>query len=415
MSGKTTKLLLVEDNPGDARLLRELLLEAGASYFDLTHVERLDEAFKQLAAESFDVVLLDLLLPDSLGSETLLRLHAHSPQTPIVVLTGVEDESLGAQLVQDGAQDYLVKGKPGGESLARVIRYAIERKRAEETLRESEERFRTVAQSANEAIVVADDSGTIVTWNKGAEKIFLYSSQEALGQPVSILMPEPYRSQHREAVKRIHDGAAPRIIGKMYESCGLRKDGSEVPVEISLASWETAQHQYYSAMIRDITERKRAEEEILRNAARTEALLHIAARLNAELDLQAVLNAVCEETARALNVPAAVVSLYDEKSDLLSIRADFGLPCEFRERHIPMSRANYEEFTRVLGPVNTIPDAQAMPGLPNAALCVALDIRTIAGASMILHEEELVGALSIYTLKEVRHFTADELPLCHNV
>ncbi len=132
MTVDPVKVLLVEDNCGDARLLRETLADAGSSRFRLTHVERLGDALRVLREEEFDVVLLDLALPDSMGMDTVTRTRQEVQAVPIVVLTGAADEALGALAVREGAQDYLVKGQADGDLLARAIRYAIERKRAEE-------------------------------------------------------------------------------------------------------------------------------------------------------------------------------------------------------------------------------------------------------------------------------------------
>jgi signal transduction histidine kinase len=117
------KLLLVEDNPGDARLLRELLREG----FELAHVERLEEAIAR--ARSADLVLLDLSLPDSHGLDTFRRLHAAVPQVPVLVLTGLADDDGAVSAVREGAQDWLVKGTVDEDSLRRAVRYALERHR----------------------------------------------------------------------------------------------------------------------------------------------------------------------------------------------------------------------------------------------------------------------------------------------
>jgi two-component system cell cycle sensor histidine kinase/response regulator CckA len=136
MSGEPIKILLIEDNPREARLIREMLKEAGAARFDLAHAKRLDEGLKRLGEEAFDVVLLDLGLPDSQGLDTFARAQAQVLEVPIVVLTNLADEMIGIEAVRGGAQDYLVKGQVDGNLLVRALRYAIERKRAEEALRE---------------------------------------------------------------------------------------------------------------------------------------------------------------------------------------------------------------------------------------------------------------------------------------
>ncbi|MFO0705421.1 MAG: GGDEF domain-containing response regulator [Nitrospira sp.] len=128
------KLLLVEDNDVDAHLTQDILAEWSIEQFDVTHVTRLSEAFTRLARERFDAILLDLSLPDAYGLPTLKQVQATCPTIPIIVLSGVSDQALSLQAVQQGAQDYLVKGQGHPELLARAIRYAIERKRAEERM-----------------------------------------------------------------------------------------------------------------------------------------------------------------------------------------------------------------------------------------------------------------------------------------
>ena len=125
------RILLVEDNPGDARLLQETLRDARSLRFDLVHAGRMSEALERLSGEMPDVVLLDLSLPDAHGLETVATMLRAAPAVPIIVLTGLSDETVAVQAVQAGAQDYLVKGSVEGGTLARAIRYAMERKRLE--------------------------------------------------------------------------------------------------------------------------------------------------------------------------------------------------------------------------------------------------------------------------------------------
>jgi diguanylate cyclase (GGDEF)-like protein len=128
------KVLLVEDNDVDAELTQDLLSEWSMEEFQITRAKTLAEGFSFLSRERFDAVLLDLSLPDTFGLPTVRQVHAMNPTVPVVVLSGVTDQSLALQAVQQGAQDYLVKGQGHPELLARAIRYAIERKRAEEHL-----------------------------------------------------------------------------------------------------------------------------------------------------------------------------------------------------------------------------------------------------------------------------------------
>jgi two-component system, cell cycle response regulator len=131
MPGPVTTVLLVEDNPADARLLREALAEIADSRFEITHCETLAQAHEFLAKHTSDVILSDLGLPDSQGLETIRHIHKAAPGVPVVVLTALNDESFGGQVLQEGAQDYLVKGQIDSRLLWRALRYAMERHRVQ--------------------------------------------------------------------------------------------------------------------------------------------------------------------------------------------------------------------------------------------------------------------------------------------
>ena len=141
------RLLLVEDSPSDALLLREMLDAAGDRQYEVTHVETLAAGQRSLQLASSDCALLDLLLPDAEKLEGLAGLQAVAPKVPIVVLTGLSDAELGLTAVKEGAQDFMFKGQINREALDRSLRYAIERKRIEEELKEAvEERDRYLGQ-----------------------------------------------------------------------------------------------------------------------------------------------------------------------------------------------------------------------------------------------------------------------------
>jgi two-component system cell cycle sensor histidine kinase/response regulator CckA len=131
LSEETIKVLLIEDNRSDAKLLKVTFSRVYSPIYEITHVEDLNSGLQYLAWEDFDVIFLDLTLPDASGIETLLQVQAVAPNVPILVLTGIDDEDLAVNAMQKGAQDYLVKGKVDQELLVRATRYAIERKRAE--------------------------------------------------------------------------------------------------------------------------------------------------------------------------------------------------------------------------------------------------------------------------------------------
>ncbi|HEV2122881.1 MAG TPA: response regulator, partial [Chloroflexota bacterium] len=160
MSAQPLKVLLVEDNPADADLIEEALLDAAAgSTFQLVSASRLQAGLERLAGGDIAVVLLDLSLPDSHGFETFTRMRTHIPSVPIVVMSGLDDQALADRAVREGAQDYLVKGQVDGNLLVRSLRYAIERKRAEE---EREHLIREQAARA-QATFLAEASKQLAT------------------------------------------------------------------------------------------------------------------------------------------------------------------------------------------------------------------------------------------------------------
>jgi DNA-binding NarL/FixJ family response regulator len=167
------RILLVEDNPADSRLISEYLKEAKNCRFELVYADRLSAGLKILAQGKVDLVLLDLNLPDSTGFDTFTKMQTAMPQIAVVVLTGLADEKMAVQAVRDGAQDYLIKSTLDGSLLSRAIRYAIERHRLGESvqartreLQEMENRFRTLFNAAADGIFFNDLDGRLLEVNE---------------------------------------------------------------------------------------------------------------------------------------------------------------------------------------------------------------------------------------------------------
>ncbi|MDQ7788349.1 MAG: sigma-54 dependent transcriptional regulator [Thermodesulfovibrionales bacterium] len=149
-------ILLVEDNPGDVALFKEILDEVNMVHFELTHCTMLSSALTLLSKESFGIILLDLTLPDGKGIDTVVCMHAAVPNIPIVVMSTLDDEELAVQAVHEGAQDYLVKGQIDGNLLIRAMRYAIERKQVEDALRKAHDNLELRVQERTEELVEAN-------------------------------------------------------------------------------------------------------------------------------------------------------------------------------------------------------------------------------------------------------------------
>jgi|GEM_PF-2321298 len=166
-----------------------------------------------------------------------------------------------------------------GEELGQVI----QQRWTTRALAESESRFRAVARSANDAIVSADIDGRVTFWNDCAERIFGYSEAEVMGGPLTRIIPPAYREAHERGVARLRDGAEPRVIGRTVTLEGLRKDGTLFPVELSLARWRVNEACFFSGIIRDVSERRAAEERLLEALRRLEASEQLAREVSLEL------------------------------------------------------------------------------------------------------------------------------------
>jgi CheY-like chemotaxis protein len=160
-TSETMKVLLIEDNPGDARLIQEMVSEADGAEFDLEHVDRLSTGLERLSVKDVDVVLLDLELPDSSGFDTFTSVQAQVPEVAIVVLTGLEDKTVVNNALQAGAQDYLSKNQLDSNLLMRSMRYAIERKKAERRLEHLNSVLKAI-RNVNQLIIVEKDRGSLL-------------------------------------------------------------------------------------------------------------------------------------------------------------------------------------------------------------------------------------------------------------
>jgi len=183
-----TRVLVVEDNPADVRLLQEMLRGANVLDVRLFPVATLKAGLDLLESETFDVALVDLSLPDAEGLESLEKLQAKAPQLPTIVITGRDDSETALRAVREGAQDYLIKGQGDGHLLVRSMRYAGERKRTTEQLRRSELHFRSLLENALDIITVVDGGGMIRYASPSTERVLGYTPQELTGTNILQLV-----------------------------------------------------------------------------------------------------------------------------------------------------------------------------------------------------------------------------------
>jgi PAS domain S-box-containing protein len=256
------KTLLVEDNPGDARLLQAVVAEVAAPRVEWVTVERLGAALQRLQEEPFDVVMLDLSLPDAHGLETFLKVSTHAPGVPIVVLTGTDDEELAVKTVQAGAQDYLVKGQIDGHVVVRAMRYAIERCRAVQALQESERRFRAIFDQTFQLIGLLQPDGTVLEANKTALDYVGTTQAEVVNRP---FWETPWWTHDPRLQQWVRSAIAEAAAGNFVRSEVTHPgvDGVTRPFDFSLKPVvdEVGNVILLIPEGRDITQRKQAEEE----------------------------------------------------------------------------------------------------------------------------------------------------------
>ncbi len=205
---------------------------------------------------------VEIFLPERLREQHVEHVKNYMSKPHIRILgTGLElygRKKDGTEFPVDIALGPLQTDK--GTVVLSMVRDITDHKQMETTLRESEMRFRSVVQSAIDAIILANSDGNIISWNRGAQTIFGYEEKEVLGKSLTILMPERYKDAHLRGLERVRSTGESSYLGKISELQGLRKDGSKFPLELSRAAWKAGDKIFYGGIIRDITERKRSEE-----------------------------------------------------------------------------------------------------------------------------------------------------------
>ena len=325
MEPEKIKILAIDDNPDNLISIKALIREAFSDALVFSSLSG-EEGIEIAVGEDPDVILLDIVMPGMDGFDVCEKLKADKKlrDIPVVFVTAIKgDKENRIRALECGAEAFLAK--PIDESeLTAQIRAMVKIKRAnvdkhnererleslvnertsqlndafaatlkllenlrtevaareknEETLRQSEERFRAVAQSAKDAIITTNDKGMILEWNKGAEKIFGFTEDEISGKEFSLILPGEYITSYETGVTGGSQSDADQIVGKTTELRGLHKNGKEFPIELSLAEWETSTGRFFTGIIRDITERRFSEDalqELNKKLIRAQRVAHI--------------------------------------------------------------------------------------------------------------------------------------------
>ncbi|MBA7631359.1 Adaptive-response sensory-kinase SasA [subsurface metagenome] len=271
MSDKCTKILLIEDNPGDVRLIQEMLTQAIQDGYQLECADRLSKGLKRLGIGGIDLVLLDLGLPDSQGLRTFDKVHAQAPAVPIVLLTGLDDKMLALQAVRQGAQDYLVKGNVDSTVLCRAVRHAVERKQVEEEIRRARDDYLAITNLTGDIIVHLDKEGSCTFLNDGACEFWGKPREKLLGiQFADYVHPDDAK---KTAAAIQHVIKTKEILRGWLNRQETPKGWRTVEWNVSPILDEAGNYAGIQATGRDITERKRAEEELRKHREHLEELV----------------------------------------------------------------------------------------------------------------------------------------------
>jgi len=278
LASHRSSVLIVEDDPDLSLALADSLQHEGYTVHTvMTGRQALLEAEERL----FGAVVLDLGLPDLSGFAVLRGLEEMDPLLPVIVLTASIQEQYTVEALRRGAFAYITKPYNRDE-LKIVLRQAVDvrrlvnkMRRVEDALTAKEEEFRQVVQTAPDGIVLADANGRIVSWNTAAERLFGYTEGEILGQPLTIIMPDRYREDHLRGLEQVKAIGGSTQTGRTIELYGLRKDGREFPIELSLSTWRSRGRMLSCGILRDITLRKEAEAKLVKQQIEQQVLLDL--------------------------------------------------------------------------------------------------------------------------------------------
>lgn len=251
-----TKVLVIDDEKIIRERLKKLLRIDGFEAFTASDGP---SGLKTYSSEKPDIVLADIRMPGMDGLEILKQIKEKSDSAEVIMITGHGSIETAIKAMKEGAFDYIEKPINYDELEISITR-ALDKRAINNKLKEREEQFRKIAQTSNDAILITDSKGKIVFWNSAAERIFGYSEEQATGMYISSIVSGDMLFDHSGASVNAVSPNNTNRNGRITEHKALRSDGIEVPVEISTTGWESNGEFFFSALVRDISERKEAED-----------------------------------------------------------------------------------------------------------------------------------------------------------
>jgi len=272
------RILLIEDDHREALWTYPFLQRVYGGQTEIHHAKTLGEGLAALDADAFDVTLIDLAVPADELVALVRRITQAYVRMPCIVMTGESNDELATKLFTAGAVEYLVKASITLDWMKRAISYAIHRKRATEDLRDAAAEFLTMISVAEDAIITVDAGHHIRVFNPAAERMFGYVASEILGERLDVLLPERFRGAHGGHMEAFARGPiVSRRMTARPEVTGLRRDGTEFPAEVAISRLALWGRPILMAVIRDMTEQKRFEDE-LRKLSTTDPVTGVANR-----------------------------------------------------------------------------------------------------------------------------------------
>ncbi len=357
-------VFIVDDDATSANALQRLLLSDG---YSVKRVASGTDVLDHIAASRSNLVLLSASLSDTnpFALRDDLKANELTRDLPVIFMTGDHDTEIRVKGLLSG-DDLIPVPFDEREVLARIERQVTVSK-VRMALRESEAKFRSVMESAIDAIISGDADGNIRSWNSAATGVFGFTEAEMLGRPIEAIIPERFRQRHQEGIRRVSSGGPSRVIGKTVELAALRKNGAEFPVELSLATWFLDDKRYYTGIIRDISERKQAEQKF---------------RSVTESALDAIISADHTGVIVSWNNAATRILGFTEE-EALGQRLELIIPERFHDAH----RNGMARFTRT-------GEARAI------GKTIELAARTKGG-----EEVPIELSLSTWTVRDERYYT----------